>query len=147
MTESILPNNQAAERALIGAVIMGVESIKDIRLDANEFYLERHGWVWDAARAITTRGETVDYVTISSELKARDQLGKIGGDAWLMGVMADCESASNAASPPCSATTPPASRPNSSPSPARCSSSSLPHWPMTPRRCTANSAPTTGSTR
>ena len=98
MTESILPNNQAAERALIGAVIMGVETIKDIRLDANEFYLERHGWVWDAARAITTRGETVDYVTIAGELKARDQLGKIGGDAWLMSVMGDCESGSNAAS-------------------------------------------------
>ncbi|MFA6204312.1 MAG: DnaB-like helicase C-terminal domain-containing protein [Gallionella sp.] len=97
MTDAILPNNQNAERALIGAILIG-EEIKDIRLEAREFYTERHGWAWEAMQSIHARGETPDYVTVSAELRARDQLGKAGGDAWLISMINDCQSASNAQS-------------------------------------------------
>ena len=80
-----VPYSQEAEEAVIGAVLISPDAFYNVAefLDADDFYILRHAYIWDALIALEARSETIDYLTVQVELENRARLAEIGGPAYL----------------------------------------------------------------
>jgi replicative DNA helicase len=79
------PFSQEAEEAVIGAVLINPENFLIINafLQAEDFYIIRNQYLWEALERIAARSEPIDYLTVQEELRATDRLNDIGGPAYL----------------------------------------------------------------
>nr|HMN28632.1 DnaB-like helicase N-terminal domain-containing protein [Caldilineaceae bacterium] len=79
-----IPANLEAERAVLGSLMIDPDAIIKVAsfLRAEDFYRERHGWLYEAMLALNERREPLDFVTISDELERRAQLEEIGGPGF-----------------------------------------------------------------
>ena len=91
MTSYILPGQQApysqeAEEAVLGAVLINPDAFLGVAsfLNAEDFYILRHSYVWEALMRISERNEKADYVTVQEELRQMERLNDIGGPAYLL---------------------------------------------------------------
>jgi replicative DNA helicase len=80
-----VPANIEAERAVLGALMIDPDAIVKVAnfLRAQDFYRERHGWIYDAMASLNERHEPLDFVTLTDELVRRGQLEEVGGPAYL----------------------------------------------------------------
>ena len=85
-----LPSDLAAERAMLGCLFRSATALERIGewFSADMCYLLRHEHIYAAALALAARHEPVDRTTVASELQARDQLEGIGGESYLVELMA-----------------------------------------------------------
>jgi len=76
-----LPQNDEAERATLGAIILDGERITLIAswLRSDMFHMERHAQIYTAMLAVAGRGEKVSSKTVFFELKRADLLDSVGG--------------------------------------------------------------------
>lgn len=81
----IPPQNVDAEMSLLGAVLIDEEVLADISEHVNpaDFYDKRHQIVFTGMMRLFERHKPVDLLTLTEELKKRDQLEGIGGSAYL----------------------------------------------------------------
>lgn len=81
----MLPSNINAEQAVLGSLLIDPDAIIKIAnfLRPEDFYRERHGWLYAAMLALNERREPLDMVTVTDELQRREQLDEIGGPAYL----------------------------------------------------------------
>jgi len=82
----IPPHNLDAERAVLGAVLMeGRETLPRVIevLRPSDFYTESHRAIYHAMLTLFDRGEPVDVLTLTEELRRGDQLQFAGGQAAL----------------------------------------------------------------
>jgi replicative DNA helicase len=82
----IPPHNLDAERAVLGAVLLeGREALPRVVevLRASDFYTEAHRTMYDSMLRLFDRGEPIDLITLSEELRRTDQLQFVGGPAAL----------------------------------------------------------------
>src|SRR5512135_764859 len=79
------PHSIEAEEAVLGSVLIDPEAIYRVSsfLKADDFYIVKNQWVWSACLALHERREPIDFVTITRELAARNQLDEIGGPAYI----------------------------------------------------------------
>lgn len=79
------PYSQEAEEATIGATIVnGGEYFRVAAfLKADDFFILRHRYIWEAMGKIAEKEEPIDYMTITAELKNVGRLAEIGGPAYL----------------------------------------------------------------
>jgi replicative DNA helicase len=91
MTSYILPGQQApysqeAEEAVLGAVMTNPDAFLGVAsfLNAEDFYILRHSYIWEALARISERNEKADYVTVQEELRQTSRLNDIGGAAYLL---------------------------------------------------------------
>lgn len=79
------PHNIEAEEAVIGSVLIDPESFFDVAqfLNADDFYLVRHRWIWSAFTDLHDKRSPIDLLTVQEELDRRNQLGEVGGPAYL----------------------------------------------------------------
>ena len=95
-SEDLAPHDNAAEVAVLASVIMDTEAMRAVQfLTADDFYFVRHGWIWEAVRAVSARHEAVDEVTVVSELEARGRLSEVGGAAYIIGLLTQTSYAVN----------------------------------------------------
>lgn len=82
------PNNLEAEEATLGSILIdyGYLSALDF-LKPEDFYLERHGWIYRAMVDLFTKGQPVDLVLLSDLLKERGQLEESGGESYLTSLL------------------------------------------------------------
>jgi hypothetical protein len=59
------------------------------RLNASDFYIQRHGCIWRALQNLAERQEAIDVVTLAGELEAQGKLEDAGGASYLAALMAD----------------------------------------------------------
>lgn len=80
-----IPFSQDAEEATIGAILVNPSIYAQVGglLTPDDFFILRHKYIWQAIQRLAERKDTIDYLTISNELKAFNQLGDIGGAAYL----------------------------------------------------------------
>lgn len=75
------PHDIPAERALLGAILVGglamLDQVADL-LKPEHPYSERHRWILEAAFALASKGEPVDAVTVGTYLRDQDRLGQVG---------------------------------------------------------------------
>jgi replicative DNA helicase len=77
--------SREAEEAVIGSILINPEAYYDVApfLKADDFYIHRHQWIWEAFMRLHERRIPFDYLTISEELNQMGQLAEVGGPAYL----------------------------------------------------------------
>lgn len=90
MEERVLPEDIAAEQAVLGAILLDKNSINNIIniLDADDFNREAHKVIYKAMLSLFFHDEPVDYVTLTNYLRSRDKLDAVGGLSYIMGLNA-----------------------------------------------------------
>jgi len=80
-----IPANIEAERAVLGSLLIDPDAIVKVAsfLRAEDFFRERHTWLYAAMISLNERQEPLDYVTLVDELERRDQLDDVGGPAYI----------------------------------------------------------------
>ena len=74
------------ERALLGAMLLDPAAVvpRVVSLVGRDDFSEpRHATLWEVFLAVHGRGEAVDILTVTAELRARDRLHTIGGAQYL----------------------------------------------------------------
>jgi len=81
----IPPQSVDAEMSLLGAVLIDEEVLADASelVRANDFYDKRHSVVFAAMMRLYEHHKPVDLLTLTEELKKKDQLEMVGGSAYL----------------------------------------------------------------
>ena len=81
----IPPQNLDAEMSLLGAVLIDEETLADIseHVTANDFYDKRHAIVYAAMMRLYEKNRPVDLLTLTEELKRKNELETIGGSAYI----------------------------------------------------------------
>ena len=84
-TAKIPPQNLDAEKSLIGAVLIDEEVMADVseNVKAIDFYDKNHGIIFGAMIRLFEKHRPVDLLTLTDELKRKDELDAIGGSAYL----------------------------------------------------------------
>jgi len=83
--ERLPPQNVEAEEAVLGALLIDPDAIIRVAtfLRPEDFYREKHGWIYDSALALHERREPIDLLTVCDELDRREQLDEVGGPAFI----------------------------------------------------------------
>ncbi len=81
----IVPHSREAEEAVLGAVLINPEAYYDVAqfLRAEDFYIHRHQWVWEAFTRLQERRTPIDLLTVTEELEQMGYLDEVGGAAYL----------------------------------------------------------------
>jgi replicative DNA helicase len=90
--EATLPQSPEAERALLGSLLFNPESIHGLHLDAGDFYIIRNREVFSAMQRLSASHTSLDYLTLTEELRKVDKLADIGGEGYLMQLLTDTPS-------------------------------------------------------
>ena len=95
-----IPHSREAEEAVVGAVLINPEAYYDVAqfLQADDFYIHRHRWIWEAFTRLHEQRIPVDMLTLSEELDRVGQLGELGGPAYLTSLINQVPSSLNAES-------------------------------------------------
>lgn len=85
VTNTILPPHSIDdERALLGAILISPDVFDEVAgiVSDDDFYVERHRWIWEAFRQLRERDMDIDVTTVSGVLGER--LESAGGGAYLV---------------------------------------------------------------
>ena len=89
LPDKLQPHNIEAEEAILGSLLIDPDAILRIStfLSPGDFYVQRHGWVYESILDLHERRQPSDLVTLSDELERRNQLADVGGSAYLTGLI------------------------------------------------------------
>ncbi len=80
-----VPANIEAEEAVLGALLIDPNAVLRVapRLSPEDFYVDRHAWVYQAILRLQERGEVVDVLTLAEQLRQDGRLEEVGGINFL----------------------------------------------------------------
>ena len=83
--QKALPHNEEAERAVLGALLLEPRGIVQVRtrLEARDWYLERHRLLFQAFLDVADAGSTPDLLTLQAHLRQAGLYEAIGGMGYL----------------------------------------------------------------
>jgi replicative DNA helicase len=92
------PHDLDAERAVIGAMLVSETAVVAVAetLRADDFYSEAHRIVYGSMLELYSRGEPIDQITLTEVLRGKGDYERIGGRAFLFGIVESVPTASNA---------------------------------------------------
>lgn len=98
MSARIPPNDDSAEQALLGAMLLRAEAIEVAYelVQARDFYRPAHQHIYDAIIGLWLEGQPTDPVTVADVLRRSGLLDAIGGPGTLISVQTNTPSTSNA---------------------------------------------------
>ena len=84
-----LPFSKESEQAILGDVLIDPPCFLSLRgyLSAGDFYIARHGWIWQSFCNLVDRREAIDILTVCNELQRLGQLEEIGGAAFITALL------------------------------------------------------------
>lgn len=93
-----VPHSREAEEAVVGAVLINPEVYYDIAqfLAADDFYIHRNKWIWEAFIRLHESRIPIDLLTLSEDLEKNNQLAEIGGSAYLTSLINQVPTSLNA---------------------------------------------------
>jgi replicative DNA helicase len=79
-------NNFQAEEAVLGGILIDPEAIFEVShfLEPEHFYREINKWVFSVLQYLAQNKTPIDHLTVSEELRKRNQLEEIGGASYLV---------------------------------------------------------------
>lgn len=101
LEESILtrkpPQNVDAEQSVLGAILLENSAVdRAIELiTPDDFYKESHRRIFLAMLGLTESGEAIDLITLPEALRKKDELDKVGGVAYITGLVNAVPNAAN----------------------------------------------------
>jgi replicative DNA helicase len=80
------PHNTAAERVLLGAMMLSQDVISDVTdlVSPNDYYHPRHTPIHQAITHLYAHGQPTDPIAVADRLRATGELAKAGGDIYLV---------------------------------------------------------------
>ncbi len=83
--ERLPPQSIEAEEAVLGSILIDPDAIIRVAamLKPEDFYREKHGWVYETALILHERREPIDFLTVCDELERRGQLDEVGGATFI----------------------------------------------------------------
>ncbi len=80
-----MPTNIEAEMFVLGSVVLENTKFAQVAnlLDEDDFAIEKHRRIFSCMRELNSRGELIEYLTLSNELQKFKQLESVGGVAYL----------------------------------------------------------------
>lgn len=93
------PNDELAERSLLGAVLLAPKAIPSVieTVNANDFYHPKHQAIYSAIIDMFTSGEAIDAVTVGAALESRGDGKRTGGGTYLFDLIQNVPMPGNAA--------------------------------------------------
>ncbi len=97
MPDKTVPHSIEAEEAVLGALLIDPEAIFRILpfLQAEDFYLQKHRWIYESVIRVHERRDSIDFLTLTTELANQDRLEAVGGDAYVLQLINAVPSAIN----------------------------------------------------
>ncbi len=94
------PHSLEAEEAVLGSLLIDPDAIFDVAtfLRPEAFYSAQNQTIYDAILTLTDRREPLDLITLTEELRRREQLEKVGGEATIISLINAVPTAINAVS-------------------------------------------------
>ena len=85
LRDAIPSHNEEAELATLGAVLIDAEALPTIipLLRPEDFYRGAHQRIYEAVLALFDRGQSIDLITLTDELRSRGTLELCGGGAYV----------------------------------------------------------------
>ncbi|WP_119068985.1 replicative DNA helicase [Rubrobacter indicoceani] len=93
------PHDLDAERAVVGAMLVSEQAVASVaeNLAAEDFYSETNRVIYRAMMQIYAKGERIDQITLTNQLRSVDEFDKVGGRAYIFNIVESVPTASNAA--------------------------------------------------
>ena len=81
LKDSVPPHNIDAEMASLGAVLLNPDCLATVleQLRGRDFFKSAHRKIFEAMTALFNKGETLDLITITDELRSRGDIEAAGG--------------------------------------------------------------------
>ena len=89
------PHSVGAEEAVLGAILIDLESIRKLTLQPEDFYKVRNGWIYRTCQDLIRQGKTPDVLTVCSHLNAAERLVEVGGQPYIIQLVTACPSYTN----------------------------------------------------
>lgn len=98
--ERLPPHSVEAEEAVLGSLLIDPDAIFEVStfLRSAAFYRVQNKWIYEAILSLSERREPLDLVTLTEELRRREQLEEVGGEGYLIGLINAVPTAINARS-------------------------------------------------
>ena len=92
------PHDVEAEESLLGAMLLSNDaaSVGIEKCSSGDFYKPAHGHIFGAIQALMERGEAIDAVTVTDELKRSGVLEAVGDRSIFISLLANTPSIANA---------------------------------------------------
>ncbi len=96
--ERVPPQNLEAEMAVLGSIMVDREMMATVSelLQPGDFYAHVHESIYQALFQLYDRGEPLDKITLSEELRRREVLDRVGGLSYLTALMDTVPTAASA---------------------------------------------------
>jgi replicative DNA helicase len=96
---AVPPHDLDAERAVIGAMLVSEAAVSVVgeTLVAEDFYSETHRVLYRAMMRLYAKGEPIDQLTLSDELRSVGEFDRIGGRQYVFRLVESVPTAANAA--------------------------------------------------
>ena len=93
------PHDLDAERAVIGAMLVSDAAVSVVgeALAAEDFYSETHRVLYGAMMRLYAKGEPIDQLTLSDELRSVGEFDRVGGRQYVFRLVESVPTAANAA--------------------------------------------------
>lgn len=94
----IPPQNIEAEISVLGSILLSggvMDQIADI-LSGRDFYKNEHNIIYEAVSDLSQKQKPIDILSVANNLKEKNKLEEIGGNAYLAHLVNSVPSASNA---------------------------------------------------
>ncbi|MCR4440613.1 MAG: replicative DNA helicase [Peptococcaceae bacterium] len=85
MLEKIPPHNLEAEQAVLGSMMIDKEAVYTAVgiLVPEDFYKESHQIIYSSLLSLESKGEPIDMITLTEELRQQNNLEKVGGVGYI----------------------------------------------------------------
>ena len=92
------PHDLDAERAVVGAMLVSESAVAAVaeKLAAEDFYSETHRVLYGAMMRLYSRGDPIDQLTLTNELRSVNEFDRIGGRAYVFQLVESVPTAANA---------------------------------------------------
>ena len=82
------PHSREAEEAVLGSMLIDPDAIFEVAhfLKPGHFYSVASGWIYEAMLSLHRRNEPVDTLTLLEELRRRNRVQDVGGEAYIIGL-------------------------------------------------------------
>lgn len=93
----IPPQSLEAEQALLGSICLRPEAIHEVNdiVREDDFYSDKHRVIWRAMTELSSKAEPIDLLSLSSKLRDKGELDRVGGASYLSELVSLVPSASN----------------------------------------------------
>ncbi|TNF52168.1 replicative DNA helicase [bacterium] len=91
------PQNIEAEQSVLGSVLLENEAIASVieLLTPEDFYRDSHKKIFLAMRELYDKNEPIDLITLTDQIRRKDQLEEIGGASYLSSIVSQIPTSAN----------------------------------------------------